>query len=131
MSDRADLLMEHPIGGRPALGGQAQIALLLQFKQQRASGHVFELPVGSAPLPEQAQLHGEPIPAPLRMALQQIPQLLQLSRTDDAALKDEGAFHSPTMHQTERRVQRRAQIFFGWLPAPKPTSRQQLPKTTF
>lgn len=46
------------------------------------------------------------------MALQQVLHLLQLCRTDRAALKDENAIHDVTLHQTARRVQRKDRLIF-------------------
>jgi hypothetical protein len=130
VSHGTNLLVEHPVGGSPTLGRQAQVAALLQLEQERARGHVFERSVGSAPFLQPTQLHREPIPAPLRMALQQMPQLLQLGGTEDAALKDQCAIHSPTVDHLGFRVQPGMKILSLALLLPKPACRHQLRKRT-
>jgi len=106
-------------GGRASARARAQPSSL---QPPASSLHGFRPRSGQcqhAPVPKPARLPGEPISAPLRMALQQALHFLQLGRTDRTALKDKTAFHAPALRQTSRRVEEEMRIFFACLLPPK------------
>ena len=61
--------------------------LLLHFQQQGSRRHVFELPLGRAPVPEPGQFTAEPITAPVTVLADQNLNLRQLFRAERSALK--------------------------------------------
>ena len=69
------------------------MAPLLEFEQERAAGHVFELPRRVAPVPPLAKNFGQSSPAPLGMLQQELPDEPQVIGTQLTALQDQ--VHEP------------------------------------
>ena len=113
-----DWFVAHAVGRKATARGQRHPAPLLQLEQQRARGHVLDLAVETAPVPSQAQLAREPIPAPIRMARQQGPHLFQLDRANLPPLNDQTLIHALTLHRPPSRVQPKMKLFFACFSLP-------------
>ena len=68
-------------------------ALLLQLEQQGARRHVFELPLGRAPVPEPGQFTTESITAPAAVLAHQRLDLRQLFGAEGSALQCRRQLH--------------------------------------
>jgi hypothetical protein len=67
---------------------------LLEFEQQGAGGHVFELAASGAPVPHQGQLAAQLVAAHFRILTQQGLNLGQMRRAERASLQRGWQKHS-------------------------------------
>ena len=102
---RAHRTLSHAIDGALSPGGQLNMTTLLQFDQQRATGHVFDLARRVAPVPLFTQRLGQSPPAPAGMVGEELADESQFGETQPTAL--EGDRHAPKMPEAKTGVQRK------------------------
>src|SRR5208283_5131670 len=81
--------------------GQNNPATLLQLKQQRARGHVLELPGGGSPVPPLRQFPADPPATPIGLGRQKALHLGHLITSDAAPLNQFRFVHHPQDGESE------------------------------
>src|SRR6266705_799935 len=93
--ERWHSLVTHAVGGNLSAWRQGNPAPLLQFEQQRPSGHVFELAGRVAPVPERGQMLAQATATPLWMPRQYLANLLQIGGANLPPLNETWFIHQP------------------------------------
>jgi hypothetical protein len=86
-----------PPSGGTLFGGKCDVAFCLKAQKKSTADHVFRLPIGLSPVPSFADSPGKSSPVIIRVTFDQIPDEIDLPRTDGAASVSENLFHA-SMH---------------------------------